>query len=74
MDANDARVEDILLGQDTETLQLLISTAVAAQNKRERATGEKIIWYRPEPEKREEKEKEVANRFSYLELYLFGVR
>lgn len=37
MDAHDAREEAILLGQDAETLQLLISTAIAAQHMRESA-------------------------------------
>ncbi|KAG0159329.1 hypothetical protein PDIDSM_6851 [Penicillium digitatum] len=47
MDAYDAREEGILLGQDAEPLQLLISTAIAAQPQRERATGKETIRHRP---------------------------
>ena len=48
----------ILLGQDAETLRLLISTAIAAQNKREQAPGQGNIPYRPDPKKIEEEEGE----------------
>ncbi|KAJ6138365.1 Peptidase M13 neprilysin [Penicillium samsonianum] len=58
LDATDAR-EDILLGQDAETLKLLISTAIAAQNKRERASDQENIRYRrTDPKKTEKEEKE----------------
>jgi hypothetical protein len=33
----------ILLGQDAETLRLLISTAIAAQNKREQAQAKETF-------------------------------
>ncbi|KAJ5487218.1 Peptidase M13neprilysin [Penicillium desertorum] len=41
-----------------ETLRLLISTAIAAQHKREQASAQGNIRYRPDPKKIEEEEEE----------------